>query len=126
MVELFANSGDPDQKPRSAASGVGLHCVPVTRLGVSGLQWVNIDVFHKVYFNHLLISIFVLSDSGQTGTEFWIVVGVCIGVIVVEFFVIIGLCSYMQRRSNGQKNTPVTGQINSGFSQAPKTFIQVQ
>ena len=34
MVELFANSVDPDQMPRSAASDLGLHCVPVTNLGV--------------------------------------------------------------------------------------------
>ena len=33
MVELFANSGDPDQTPRSAASDLGLHFLPVTRLG---------------------------------------------------------------------------------------------
>ena len=39
MVELFANSGDPDQTPRSAASDLGLHYLPVTRLVVSGLQW---------------------------------------------------------------------------------------
>ena len=39
MVELFANSGDPDQMPRSAASDLGLYCLPVTHLGVSGLQW---------------------------------------------------------------------------------------
>ena len=41
MVELFANSGDPDQTPRSAASDLGLHCLPVTFLGVSILQWVK-------------------------------------------------------------------------------------
>ena len=41
MVELFANSGDPDHTPRSAASDLGLHCLPVIRLGVSGLQWVK-------------------------------------------------------------------------------------
>ena len=29
MVELFANSGDADQTPRSAASELGLHCLPV-------------------------------------------------------------------------------------------------
>ena len=37
MVELYANSGDPDQTPRSAASDLGLHCLPVTRLWVSSL-----------------------------------------------------------------------------------------
>ena len=41
MVELFANSGDPDQTPRSAASDLGLHCLPVTRLWVSSLRWVD-------------------------------------------------------------------------------------
>ena len=30
MVVLFANSGDPDQMPHSAASDLGLHCLPVT------------------------------------------------------------------------------------------------
>ena len=42
MAELFTNSGDPDQTPRSAASDLGLHCLPVALLGVSRLQWANI------------------------------------------------------------------------------------
>ena len=29
MVELFANSGDPDQMPHSALSDLGLHCLPL-------------------------------------------------------------------------------------------------
>ena len=35
MVELFANSGDPDQMPHSAFCGIwlDLHCLPVIRLG---------------------------------------------------------------------------------------------
>ena len=37
MVELFANSGDSDQTPRAAASDLGLHCWPITRLTVSSL-----------------------------------------------------------------------------------------
>ena len=41
MVKLFANSGDPDQTPRSAASDLGLHCLPITLLEVSRLQWVK-------------------------------------------------------------------------------------
>ena len=42
MVELFAHSGDPEKTPRSAASDLGLHCLPVTRLEESSIQWVNI------------------------------------------------------------------------------------
>ena len=42
MVELFANSGDPDQTPRSAASDLGLLCLPITLLGVSRVHWVKI------------------------------------------------------------------------------------
>ena len=41
MVELFAKSGDPDQMLYSAASDLGLHCLPVTSLGISSLQWVE-------------------------------------------------------------------------------------
>ena len=41
MAKLFANSGDPDQMPHSAASDLGLHCLPVDLCGVSRLQWVN-------------------------------------------------------------------------------------
>ena len=33
MAKLFANSGDPDQTPRSAASDLGLHFLPITLLG---------------------------------------------------------------------------------------------
>ena len=50
MVELFANSGDPDQTPRSKASGLGLHCLPITRLGVSSIQWVNKDNMRHLPF----------------------------------------------------------------------------
>ena len=46
MVELFAISGDTDQMPFSAASDLGLHCLPATNLGVSSLQWVNVSLFH--------------------------------------------------------------------------------
>ena len=41
MAELFANSGDSDETPHSAASDLGLHCLLVTRLGVSSLQEVK-------------------------------------------------------------------------------------
>ena len=44
MVELIANSGDPDQTPRSAASDLGLHYLQITVLRVSGLQWVKYSV----------------------------------------------------------------------------------
>ena len=44
-IKLFANSGDPGQMPHSAASDLGLHKnLPVTLLGVSRLQWVNISI----------------------------------------------------------------------------------
>ena len=42
MVDLFANSGDPGQTPRSAASDLGLHCLLITFLGVSRLHCVKV------------------------------------------------------------------------------------
>ena len=41
MAKPFANSGDPDQTPHSAASDLGQHCLQITLLGVSRLQWVK-------------------------------------------------------------------------------------
>ena len=41
MAKLFANSGDPDQTLHSAASDLGLHCLPVTFLRIFLLQWVK-------------------------------------------------------------------------------------
>ena len=41
MAKLFANNGDPDQTPGSAASDLGLHCLPITLLWVSRLQLVK-------------------------------------------------------------------------------------
>ena len=34
LVELFADSGDPDQKLRSTASDLDLHCLPMTFRGL--------------------------------------------------------------------------------------------
>ena len=47
MVELFANSGDPDQTPRSVASDLGLHCLPITLLGVFRLHSINQVCMHS-------------------------------------------------------------------------------
>ena len=44
MAKLFANSGDPDQMPHSVASDLGLHCLPITLLRVSRLQWANLSI----------------------------------------------------------------------------------
>ena len=44
MAKLFANSGDPVQMPHSAASDLGLHCLPITLLRVSRLQWVKMPL----------------------------------------------------------------------------------
>ena len=49
MTKLLANSTDPDQMPHSAASDLGLHCLPITILLVSRLQWVKEDSFGYNY-----------------------------------------------------------------------------
>ena len=50
MAKLFTNSADPDQTPHSAASDLGLHCLPITLLRVSRLQWVT------AYLNEIFFS----------------------------------------------------------------------
>ena len=53
MAKLYANSGDPDQTPRSAASDLSLHCLPITLLGVSRLKWVKC-LFRNVFVFNLI------------------------------------------------------------------------
>ena len=50
MANLFANNRDPDQMPHSVASDLGLHCLPITLLGLPRLQWVNIATKSVVVF----------------------------------------------------------------------------
>ena len=58
MAKLFANSGDPAQMPHYAASDLGLHCLPITLLRVSRLQWVNLGNFFLPSVNkHSSVSI---------------------------------------------------------------------
>ena len=40
---LYANSGYPVQTPRSEASDLGLHCLPMSHKKDSRLIWVNIS-----------------------------------------------------------------------------------
>ena len=46
LAKPFANSGKPDQMPHSAASDLGLHCLPITLLRVSDYNGLNI-LMHK-------------------------------------------------------------------------------
>ena len=42
LIELsVANSGEPDQTPRSAASDLVLRCLPMSYKKDAGLIWVN-------------------------------------------------------------------------------------
>ena len=42
MAKLFADSAYPDQGPHSMTFDLGLHCLPITLLGVSRLKWVKL------------------------------------------------------------------------------------
>ena len=41
MPVVNANSVDPDQTPRSVASDLGLHCLPVSHLWNARHKWVK-------------------------------------------------------------------------------------
>ena len=64
MAKLFANSGDPDQTPRFAASDLGPLCLPITLLQASRLQWVNAKVvefkYSKAFFRKISIPAYPL------------------------------------------------------------------
>ena len=68
MVELFANSGDPDQMLLSVASDLGLHCLQVTHLGsklLNGLKCPNTEdktVQHSSVLFSSWYDIYLFSD----------------------------------------------------------------
>ena len=37
--------GDPDQMPHSAASGLGLHCLPISNKKDARLKWVTVSSY---------------------------------------------------------------------------------
>ena len=41
---MLANSGDPDQMPRSVASDLGLHGLPISQKCDARLIWVKVPV----------------------------------------------------------------------------------
>ena len=55
----MANSEDPDQTPHSAASDLGLHCLPMSPKWAARLIWVNIvcrkknEPFIYIWLGHL-------------------------------------------------------------------------
>ena len=63
IVELFSNSGGPDQTPRNAASDLGLHCLPSTLSGVSRLQWDNICLKNNKDQTYFSFNISLVSNS---------------------------------------------------------------
>ena len=84
MAKLFANSGDPDPMLHFAASDLGLHCLTITLLPVSRLQWVKRSVcislaftlkkIHKnkmsLTFNYKKFCTSITLLSGNLGTFF--------------------------------------------------------
>ena len=66
MAKLLANCGDPDKTLLSAASDLGLHCLPITLLRVSRLQWVKLHFYEvKLGFTRVCI-IFLISARTQS------------------------------------------------------------
>ena len=48
LAKLLADSEDPDQRPHSVMSDLGLHCLPVTILRVCRLKWVKAPIIAAV------------------------------------------------------------------------------
>ena len=49
---LQAKRGDPDQTPRSAASDLGLHCLPMSYKKDAGLIWAHIKETKRFITSH--------------------------------------------------------------------------
>ena len=63
MVDLFANSGDPEQTPRSVATDLEMHCLPINLLEqkCEKYQICLSESFQVLEYNFLFIWIVVFS-----------------------------------------------------------------
>ena len=69
--------GDPDQMPHSAASDLGLHCLPISLSGDSRIQWVN---YYLIQPNYCTVHLcFFFKTTGKTCGK------VCIYLLRVHF-----------------------------------------
>ena len=55
MPVINANSVDPDQTPHSAASELGLHCLPMSHLWDARHKLVNYDPFVMTWLNQFSV-----------------------------------------------------------------------
>ena len=69
MDKLFAKNGDPDQRLHSAASDLGLHCLPITFLRDSRLQWISLSLNSKESFSCGMAQIVFLGKGLDTKTN---------------------------------------------------------
>ena len=53
IIHLLANSGDPDQTPRSAASDLCLCCLPMPHKKNARLIWVKVNLLSSILATHV-------------------------------------------------------------------------
>ena len=63
MIELFANSRDPDQTPQSVASDLGLHCLPTTLLGPPDYNGLTLKVLFRMGTDNTLKYFFLFLEN---------------------------------------------------------------
>ena len=66
MAKLFANSGDSEQMPHSAASYLGPHCLPINFYIFSRLQWIKGKYDTLNYHQSKNLSAAVIKYTGST------------------------------------------------------------
>ena len=62
MAKLFANSGDPDQNPSSAAADLGIHCLYFTLF---------VGIQTKIVYETLSYTNFLRYESGNRTQYIW-------------------------------------------------------
>ena len=64
------NSVDPDKTPHSAASDLGLHCLPVSLLGNARHKWVNVLLHQILYHSLISSSVDHTSEESDSGNNY--------------------------------------------------------
>ena len=60
VAEVNANSVDPDQTPRSAASDLGLYCLPMSLLWDARLKWVKVRYTKQSQIKNVFVKRYIV------------------------------------------------------------------
>ena len=123
-IFLLANSEDPDQMPRSAASDLGLHCLPMTQkwdVGLYGLNFIGKTCFKEKTYHIRYVWFLIPFSSFWVQSFFNKKKGMGAGCLGLLLFSIHGVILWLSQTFRNRYLDMI--QVSSGITAGPATSV---